>query len=700
MCRTGRSLLLRSAMGRLSMARSTVVCRVTACWIIIAATLSLACLARAREHAPRIVSEHTADAYSMRTFAEFPRWKDLRGDARVLAVYEYLTDRRTGLYPMGAGAWEGEDTLYEYGYVRDPVKMINVHPMGYCDMLGPVAAAVFEGIGSGPARTVNLPGLHHVFAEVRIGDRWAYVDLDLRGIFRRGDGTLASTEDARREPALWRGPAGPRFFPMDRLEGLREAYARSPVEYRHGVAQGGHTMDYVLRRGETFTRWWKPQGDRWLHHPSFHEALRAVLEREPKGPKCKHGEAYTVHTRGNGRFLYAPDLTSGSPISGASESGSTASESSASGSSASESSSSGSADLDDGVWDSRNVVATPEGLTLRRPGDGFAVFEVRTPYVIVPRVGRYETVEDDREASLVEVEAGGTASGSAPNSTHGLALDVSLDDGISWSELAWSGEPVDLTSLVAGTYGYLLRVRLEGAPGKPVLRRLAIETWVQVHPASLPGLRKGTNRMAYVSGDHHGLPTRVVEIRPNGGDPEDFLKHLVEPPADYDPARSTERVRGPLLARVAAPPGTRIAWISAGASFRARLRDDAPRTANAIALAVGKPEGFREIYRAAIPAGQSHWHTNADVEAMLEEPAREVFLRYVGDPALNDIRIYAHVLDDRPRPRTSIETTHAWREGGELRTKRVRLDGPGAYTIECAEEPEEEWIELRVPGGR
>ena len=85
----------------------------------------------AREHAPRIISPHNADAYSMKTFAEFPAWKDLSGDAKVLAIFEYLTDRRTGIYPMGAGGWEGNDVMYEYGFIRDPVKMINVYPAGW-----------------------------------------------------------------------------------------------------------------------------------------------------------------------------------------------------------------------------------------------------------------------------------------------------------------------------------------------------------------------------------------------------------------------------------------------------------------------------------------------------------------------------------------------------------------------------------------
>jgi magnesium chelatase family protein len=75
-------------------------------------------------------------------------------------------------------------------------------------------------------------------------------------------------EEARSDPGLWKGPSGPRFFPNNGLASARDAYLREPPQYRYGVAQGGHTMDWVLRRGESFTRWWKPQGDRWSHHPS------------------------------------------------------------------------------------------------------------------------------------------------------------------------------------------------------------------------------------------------------------------------------------------------------------------------------------------------------------------------------------------------------------------------------------------------
>jgi len=623
--------------------------------LAVGVLLVVASAASAAEYAPRVLSPHNADAYSMKTFARFARWKDLAGDAKVYEVYKYLADKRTGIFPMGAGAWEGEDVMYDYGYIRDPVKMINVYTCGYCDMLGPTMEGVMSRMGVGPARTVNLPGLHHVVAEVFYGGRWHYLDLDLRGVFRRADGSLASTADARRDASLWAGPRGPLHFPLDDLARLRKAYERSAVQYRYGVCMGGHTMDYVLRRGETFTRWWTPRQDRWNHHPSYHEGFRRrILDREPKGPKCKH-PSFTVHGHGNGRFVYRPDLTQA-------------------------------ADLADGTYDAANVRSTPAGLTLAAPGPGRAIFEVRSPYVIVPRVGTYETTDDDREASVVRIDGAGAA------------LSVSTDGGRSWAKVPAAGGEIDLTAHAAGRYGYLLRIDLAGRPDEAVVRSLEITTWVQLHPASLPSLRKGVNRMRYVTGDHHGLATRVVEVRTNGSDRADFLKYLVEPPKDFDPARKTARAVGRFVAKIPAPPGTKVAWFSAGGAFRAHQGDRAPRTNNTMAYAVDEPRDFTRFYKADIPAGQSHWHYNADVEVKLPRPAKVLFIEYVGDPAVNNLRIYAHCVEDRPRPATPITVTHRWTEGGRPKSKTVTLAGDaGTYEITAAEDPQDVAVELSVP---
>ena len=223
----------------------------------------LAAPAPAREHAPRVVSPHRADAYSMQTFAEFPRWRGLRGDALAWEVYQYLADTHSGLFHVNE-VLEGDDALGEYRIVRDPVKIINVYGYGFCGLLGPVMAGVWEDMGGGPARTVTLPDWAHVVSEVFYDDTWHYVDVDVRAVFRRADGSLASLADARRDPGLWVN-RGPLFFPNDALEPTRQVYQRTRVENYYGFNQSGHTLDYVLRQGESFTRWWTPQGGRWNH---------------------------------------------------------------------------------------------------------------------------------------------------------------------------------------------------------------------------------------------------------------------------------------------------------------------------------------------------------------------------------------------------------------------------------------------------
>jgi hypothetical protein len=359
--------------------------------LVASAVVSLLTVpAAGRQYAPRIVSPHQADAYSMQTFRQFPRWKDLTGDELAWEVYRYLVDRQTGLFHMNE-VLEGDDVLSEYRTVRDPVKIINVYGYAYCGILGPVMAGVWQDMGLGPARTLSLPAWNHVTAEVFYNDDWHYMDLDVRAVFRRGDGTLASMAAAREDASLWTG-RGPLFFPNDDLDRTRDIYRRTPVHHYHGFNQSGHTMDFVLRQGESLARWWQPQGGRWHHSAVYHNTdwLRRLIESPPRGPKPNHRD-FTVHNYANGRFVYQPELTDKST------------------------------DFADGVWDSHNVRPGPTGLTLAEPGEGYAIFEVRTPYVIVPRVGRMETTEDDCEASVVEIDSAGAT------------LSISRDNGITWT---------------------------------------------------------------------------------------------------------------------------------------------------------------------------------------------------------------------------------------------------------------------------
>ena len=75
-----------------------------------------------------------------------------------------------------------------------------------------------------------------------------------------------------------------------------------------------------------------------------------------------------------------------------------------------------------------------------------------------------------------------------------------------------------------------------------------------------------------------------------------------------------------------------------------------------------------------------------DREARLERPAKTVFVRYVGDPALNRIRIAAHCVDEAPRPSPRVELTHVWRDAGAVRRQQIVLTGPDTYSIDAGSE--------------
>jgi hypothetical protein len=143
----------------------------------------------------------------------------------------------------------------------------------------------------------------------------------------------------------------------------------------------------------------------------------------------------------------------------------------------------------------------------------------------------------------------------------------------------------------------------------------------------------------------------------------------------------------------------KIAWFSGGGNFQAHQGGGAPGTRNSIAWAADEPRDFKEFYRAEVPAGQSHWHYNADVEVKLDRPAKDVYLRYVGDPGVNNLRIFAHCVEDAPRKSSPVRITHAWKEKGALKTTTVTLERPGPYEVVADEDPVDEFVEISVPGG-
>ena len=221
---------------------------------------------------------------------------------------------------------------------------------------------------------------------------------------------------------------------------------------------------------------------------------------------------------------------------------------------------------------------------------------------------------------------------------------------------------------------------------------------MQVAPISLPRLKKGKNHLRYELGNRYGLVTIPMLINPNTADPADLQKHLIAMPEDYDPQRHTCRIKGDAILRLAAPEGMKIAWFSAGATFRTYQGQQASKTDNRIAYSVGRPVDFKEIYKSSVPTWTNHWRCNWDTDVVLDKPAEQVYVKFTGNPGLNVIRACLHLLP-KQTPKTNLRITHGFNINGQLQTKTIDLDKPDDYTIECESEPENVFIEMTVPSG-
>jgi hypothetical protein len=638
------------------LARATVVVVVALC----AAGVGSPAPSAAQVLCPRVTSEHNADTTDLTRFRQYHRWREKEGNALAIAVWQYLCDRETGLYHMNT-VNDGSDPWSEYSTVRDPLKLINVYNVGYCGIFGPVLDGIFQGIGFPQGRSFGVSGWNHCTTEVWYDGGWHYLDLDVRGTLLKPDGAVASLEEARTDRRLWTEPPCPiePFFPKDLDKGrVFEIYRDSRIDYFYRWFQMGHTMDFRLRPGESLTRWWRPQDGRWHHQSAYNTGfVRELLEREPRGYKSNHPE-FSIWTQGNGLWHYAPDLTEAS------------------------------CDFQRGVYSADNLAPGPAGLQLETPGVGEAVFEVFTPWIIVPQVNDLDDTEDDSRASVVALEV-----------TRPVRVLVSRDHGASW-QLAATATPaqptVDLTPWVAGGYGYLLKLQTDGDSHQPVIRRLTLDTWVQVAPISLPRLARGQNRCCYAMGDRYGRLTQPMFVLPNAADPEDLRKYVRQLPDDYDVERRTARIRGDVVLEVAAPPGSKIAWLTPGACFNTFQNDAARNTDNRIAYAVNRPVKFQEIYRADVPTWVNHWRYQWDQDLLLDEPAQTVFVRYTGRPGVNVLRATAHLIPDR-KSQTAIEITHAYRQGSQVIEHVVRMAGPGEYTVDVDGEPENLFLRMAVP---
>ena len=159
------------------------------------------------------------------------------------------------------------------------------------------------------------------------------------------------------------------------LSWIDDKFSARPLDLQYHWSVRGWTTDHVLRPGESLTRWWHNQGGRWHHSPTYVGWMRELLEKPPRGIKPNHAD-FSIWGVGSALLLYQPDLTETTR------------------------------DVELGARDIRNLQTSARGLTLAEAGRGWIVFEVLSPYVIVPVMDDLDDPDNDnlnRDAATVMV---------------------------------------------------------------------------------------------------------------------------------------------------------------------------------------------------------------------------------------------------------------------------------------------------------
>ena len=614
-------------------------------------------------YSPRLTTDSQPDYSDLRRFVDFSGWRDLPASEKAVAIWRYITDRQTGLFPV-QGIYEDPDPGPEYAFYdeRDVSKVLNVHGHGYCGLLSPTLDGIFTHAGFEDSRIIRMKENHHCVTEVFYDGGWHYFDVDLRGMLYKPDGSIASLQEACSTRSLWVDPpvASEPFYPLDDKEKMFESFARCRLERLHGWFKNGHTMDFVLRPGESLTRYWDPQG-RWFHPwpaaGGFNmDFLRRRFSTEPRGLKCKHPD-WATWSYGNGLWVYAPTLREGFT------------------------------DLAQGAREQEGAHLTGRGL--ETTDGGHVTFAVQSPYIIVGEVEEMGPPALIHGAATVSYQSLGSTTAS-----------VSTDDGFTWQAVGGTVGAartlVDLTPHVVGRYGYQLRFDLPEGSGLAALR---VETWTQLSPPSLPRLHAGANRLHFATSDRYGHHTSVKEIRLNLREPAQLERYLVRLDGDYQPLREAAKIRGEVVLKVEAPSGAPIQWLTAGGYFHSHLGSRTDENRNAILYSVDGEDGpWEEICHGEVPAWVEFWHAGMDGDAVLDEAVEAVYLKYVGDPGLNQIWIYAHCLE--PAAPSPIKVTHGYELDGERTEEMFVFEEDSDYAIDCPSEPTNRYLRFGVDSCR
>ncbi len=538
------------------------------------------------------------------------------------------------------------------GVVIDPVKNFNVYGWFICGQMSFCLYRIYTSAGY-KARQFGLPG--HSVAEVYYDDKWHFLDMDMWVWCRTKEGHIASafelSQNAKELIVTNQEKSNPCNLPDRTLEGYASMFSEAKIENGDIATVWAdcsiqyHTMDFVLRPGESISRTPKEKG-------SWHLPERFVQNIKQAGTKWnqKPRERYEpFRTYGNGRWVYEPILKIGSK------------------------------DFENGVFNSKDMELSESGLL---GGAGaFADFYFYSPYIFC---GEPEIIEEkvfSRNGCFLKVEGSGT-----------VKILITDAEGVYTSVAVLGGsfsQTIDITNVLDGRYQAHIKVAFLTAGS--TLSSFRFEAMIMTAPMALPKLVEGENEFTLHFGDKHKQKTVPYYLPIDFRSEKDLLSKVIsmenciikeERPGWLAFFKENEKAPLSVTFRIQAPENHPMVWCYFYCLVKElKKTDQASRARVYQSLDNKKWELVSEKY---ISQSDVYWDCCLEGTSIFKKPVDLVYYKVESPTNLSSFNPFAHI--EFPLAVDDLQIWHEWEEDDGLKQFEVP-SGVTKYTIKAGKNP-------------
>jgi hypothetical protein len=655
-----------------------------------------------KTYSPKVLTQHVADmSGDWQSFLNYPGFQGKSGQELAEALHNYFADSTTGFYHSTDSRKEGKwwvDNMSAYHsserfshlLVRDPVELVNIHGYGLCYHLNPVFAGICDAVNKFDSVCCGGYQQYHTMMEIHYDGDWHYFEPEQRGYVKEANGHIlswmecgADTSKMSQNPhnifPYFPFPAGYENMGMITLESFKK-YADSSYNVSGWSERANrqwslcHTMDFILRRGESLRRYWQSDSNRVYiqrekmdksHSNSYWageaQKLDTLLNKDPFGyrswvPGQLGGSENTI---GMGVLKYSPDMTSAG-------------------------------DYQDGVYMDSNMEHTSSGARLSQNGSGYVIFRTYSPYMIIGKPGDMINANDDSDgAKIMYVTAGQTT------------VKLSTNFGFDWKQLEQGSDlngSKDVTVDCYGFHEYFIKFEFTGNAGEAGLSSFQTETWLSVAPMSLPRLKQGSNSISYSTGDVKGQNTVPIRFPIFISDSSRANRMIFSNSGSYLPYDLQHKVTGDMVFKITAPSNAKFKWVTLGASIVSGWNN----FKDYVFSASPDNSSYTSVYTFARgPAWERHWHGFGDGTKDLAGYSNVLYAKYhtggASNHGVNEVFIHAAYEEGANPSSDPVTVTYGYSENGSDKVYSFNASGDTSLSLDISGQVVNKYVEISVP---